>query len=261
MIMQDATYFNYAKIALLDVYERRSSIGLVGEKINITTGEWTNTESHLGTGIGAYYADIFKCAHLLNDADCMQMWQTHYAAVNQYLLDSTAKGFWYGHADMNTGKRTRTWFNADEAFLPGTQALYREFDRAERTMQPFFQTWTKYGVQPEEYNYATGAVEKPDYSLNPEIMESIYTLYRTTGNADYLQIGKVFLDSLVIYCKTDEGYAGLSSVITKKKVDRLDPWFFAGTMKYLYLLFTPPDVLDFGKIIMNSHGHPIRKVW
>ena len=261
MITLDATYFNYAKIALLEMYEHRSSIGLVGERINITTGEWTNTESHLGAGIGAYYADIIKSAYLFTDADCMQMWQTHYAAINQYLLDSTAHGFWYGRAEMNSGKRTRTWFDADEAFLPGALARYRDTDRAERTMQSCFQAWTKHGTQPEQYNYATGTVEKPGYSLNPEIMESIYTLYCTTGNLDYRQIGKVFLDSLITYCKTDEGYAGLSSVITKKKADRLDPWFFAGTMKYLYLLFNPPDVLDFGKIIMNSQGHPIRKVW
>ncbi len=121
--------------------------------------------------------------------------------------------------------------------------------------------WTKHGVQPELYNYATGTVEKPGYSLNPEILESAYTLHRATGNPVYLHMGKAFLDSLMTYCKTDEGYAGLTSILTKNKMDRLDPWFFAGTMKYLYLLFSTPDVLDFSRVIMNSQGHPIRKAW
>jgi hypothetical protein len=162
---------------------------------------------------------------------------------------------------MNSGKRTATLSGTADAFFPGAQALYRDFDRAERTMHACFILWTKHGIPPEQYDYNTGKVEKPGYALNPEIMESIYTLYRLTGNPDYLQIGKAFLDSLTTYCRTDEGYAGLSSALTKKKVDHLDPWFFAGTMKYLYLLFSPPDVLDFTKVIMNRHGHPLRKAW
>jgi hypothetical protein len=261
MMTGKPAYFNHAKIALLQLYEHRSSIDLVGEGIDITTGEWTKTESHLGAGIGSYYEDILKCVYLFDDADCRQMWQTHYAAINQYLLDSSATGFWYGHAEMNSGKRTKTSSGVHDASFPAAQALYRDTDRAERTMQSCYSIWTKMGIQPELYNYATGTVEKPGYSLNPEILESAYTLHRATGNPVYLHMGKAFLDSLMTYCKTDEGYAGLTSVLTKNKMDRLDPWFFAGTMKYLYLLFSTPDVLDFSRVIINSKGHPIRKAW
>jgi len=261
MITQKAAYYNHAKIALLQLYEHRSSIDLVGGEINITTGEWTKTESHLGAGIGPYYEGILKGAFLFDETDCAKMWETYYASINRYLLDSTASRYWHGRADMTSGTRTNTLSGAHEAFFPGAQAFYRDFDRAERTMHSCYTLWTKYGVPPEQYDYGTGKIENPGYSLNPEIMESVYTLYRLTGNSDYLQIGKAFLDSLVAYCRTAEGYAGLESVLTKKKMDRLDPWFFAGTMKYLYLLFSPPDVLDFTKVIMNSQGHPLRKAW
>jgi mannosidase alpha-like ER degradation enhancer 2 len=261
MITGKPAYFNHAKIALLQLYEHRSSIDLAGEEIDITTGEWTKTESHLGAGIGSYYEDILKCAYLFDDADCGQMWQAHYAAINRYLLDSTATGFWYGHAEINSGKRTKTFSSVHGASFPAAQALFRDTDRAERTMQSCYSLWTKRGIQPELFNYKTGAIEKPGYDLNPEILEAAYTLHRTSGNAVYLHMGKAFLDSLITYCKTDEGYAALTSVITKSKKDHLDPWFFAGTMKYLYLLFTTPEVLDFSKVIMNSQGHPIRKAW
>jgi hypothetical protein len=74
-------------------------------------------------------------------------------------------------------------------------------------------------------------------------------------------MGKAILDSIITYCRTDEGYASLKSVLTKEKADRLDPWFFGATMKYLYLLFAAPEVLDLNRVIINSRGHPIRKAW
>jgi mannosidase alpha-like ER degradation enhancer 2 len=261
MITQKVAYFNYAKIALLGLYERRPDIDLVGEKFDISTGEWKGSETHLGRGIGAYYMEIMRASYLFDETDCAQMWQTHYAAINRYLLDSTATAFRYGAANLQSGKRTSTRIGASDALFPAAQALFHDFDRAERTMQTFYTLWTKFGLQPELYNYATGKVEKPGYALDPEITESAFTLYRLTGNPVHLQMAKAILDSIVTYCRTDEGYAGLKSILTKKKEDRLDPWFFSGTMKYLYLIFSSPDVLDFTKVMMTSRGHPIRKVW
>ncbi len=261
MITQKPAYYNHSKIALLELYNRRSSLDLVGEAINIDTGEWTKTESHLGSGIGAYYMAILKSVYLFNESDCAQMWNTHYAAINRHLLDSTATGYWYCRVDMNSGKRTGTLCSTHDALISGAQGMFRDLDRAERSIQSYFGLWTKEGIEPELYDYAAGSIKDARYALDPEITESVYILYRTTGNPVYLHMAKAFLDSLITYCRTDEGYAGLSSVATKQKEDRLDPHFFGGTMKYLYLIFSSPDVLDFEKVIMNSQGHPIRKAW
>jgi len=256
-----AAYYNSAKIALLSIYRARSPIDLVGEGINVTTGEWTKTDSHLGPGIDSYYEYLLKCSYLFDDSDCKQMWQTHYGAINKYLLDSGATGYWYGHADMNTGKRTKTWFGALEAFFPACLALYGDIDRADRLMQSCLIMWCRNGIEPEEYNYVTGRAEKPRYYLNPEIMESAYYLFEKTNDPVYQNLGKVFLDSLVTYCRTDEGFTELDDVVTKAKRDRMEPYFMAETMKYLYLLFAPPDVLRFDKVIFNTEAHPIRKAW
>jgi mannosidase alpha-like ER degradation enhancer 2 len=32
-------------------------------------------------------------------------------------------------------------------------------------------------------------------------------------------------------------------------------------MKYLYLLFSPPETLDFDAVIFNTEAHPIRRMW
>src|ERR687889_969272 len=40
-------FYEKAKRALVEVYKRRSKIGLVGSQINVETGEWVNKDSHI----------------------------------------------------------------------------------------------------------------------------------------------------------------------------------------------------------------------
>src|SRR5260370_37295277 len=40
-------YYDKAKRALVELYNRRSPIGLVGSTINVTTGEWTDPVNHI----------------------------------------------------------------------------------------------------------------------------------------------------------------------------------------------------------------------
>src|SRR5262249_46817623 len=85
-------YFNKAKNALVQLYKRRSKSGLVGEEIDVETGQWTNPASHIGGGIDSYYEYLLKCAKLFGDQDCDSMWKTSIRAVNKSLAD----GAWYG---------------------------------------------------------------------------------------------------------------------------------------------------------------------
>ncbi len=44
-------YYQKAKRALVETYKRRSKLDLVGERFDVTTGQWTNTSSHIGARI------------------------------------------------------------------------------------------------------------------------------------------------------------------------------------------------------------------
>src|SRR5438552_10166235 len=66
-------YFDKAKNALVQLYKRRSKIGLVGEEIDVDTGQWISRKSHVGGGIDSYYEYLLKCARLFHDADCRAM--------------------------------------------------------------------------------------------------------------------------------------------------------------------------------------------
>src|SRR6266403_5203446 len=67
-------FYEKAKRALIETFRRRSPLGLVGRSINVETGAWTNTDSHISGGIDSYYEYLWKCWLLFNDKDCRDMW-------------------------------------------------------------------------------------------------------------------------------------------------------------------------------------------
>ncbi len=254
-------YYEKAKRALVETYKRRSPIGLVGTRINVETGEWTNTGSHVSAEIDSYYEYLYKCWKLFGDKECKAMWDDSIVAINKYLADDVRGELWYGHAEMATGKRTRTTWGALDAFFPGLLALSGDLNRAKRLQDSSFKMWQVHGIEPEVFNYQTMKVEHAGYPLRPEIVESTYVLYRLTKDPKYLAMGKQLWDDFVKYCRTDEGYAHLKSVVTKEKSDAMQSFVLAETFKYFYLLFAPDKTLDFKKIVFNTEAHPIRRTW
>jgi mannosidase alpha-like ER degradation enhancer 2 len=254
-------FYEKAKRALVEVYKRRSSIGLVGSTINVETGEWTNKDSHVGGGIDSYYEYLLKCWLLFGDKECRDMWQTSIAAVNKYLADQIQSNLWYGHSDMATGERSAQTFGALEAFFPAVLALAGDLDRARRSQAACYQMWTLHGIEPEELNYVNMKVTNPAYPLRPEIIESAYYLDQLTRDPLYREMGKTFFRDFVTYCRVDTGYAALRDVTDKRKNDRMESFLFAETFKYFYLLFSPRNALDFKNVTFNTEAHPIRRTW
>ncbi len=291
-------FYDKAKRALVEIYKRRSPIGLVGTWINVETGEWTDTDSHISGAIDSYYEYLLKCWVLFDDEDCRRMWQDSIAAINKYLAQPMLHDLlyaggrtggqvkepelWYGHADMNTGKRTATIYGALDAFFPAVLALSGDLERARRLQDSSFKMWSLYGIEPEELNYDSMQIVSSGYPLRPEIVESAYYLYHyATANkssrsfrrgtrpsqagqvpplnaAHYLRMGQTMFEDFVKHCRTDEGYAALKSVVTKDKADSMQSFLFAETFKYFYLLFAPPKTLDFDGVIFNTEAHPVR---
>ncbi len=254
-------YFDKAKRAVVVLYEHRSPIGLVGSSINVKTGAWTDSLSHISGGIDSYYEYLLKCWRLFDDEDCERMWQTSIEAANKYLSDERKNGLWYSQANMFTGVRTGTRYGALDAFMPAVLALSGDIDRARRLQDSSFLMWNTFGIEPEELDYSTMKVTHPGYPLRPEIMESAYYLFYFTKDKQYQEMGQVFLDGLVQYCRAEVGYAALKDVQSKEKRDNMESFFLAETLKYLYLLFAPPETVDLEKTVFNTEAHPIRKDW
>jgi len=257
----DPRYYDMAKRAVVALFKARSPIGLVGSTIDVETGRWVDRDSHVSGGIDSYYEYLYKSWLLFADPDFKLMWDSSIVAVNRYLLDQRPSGWWYGHADMDTGRRTLTHFGALDAFVAAVLAKSGDQARASRLMESIYSMWTTFGIEPEELDYATMRPVSVGYVLRPEAIESAYYLYRITGEKRWQDMGRVMVDSLLHYTRAETGFAALTSVVTKEKRDQMESFFLAETLKYAYLLFAPPSALDFDAVVFNTEAHPIRRTW
>jgi len=253
--------YDLPRRAMTALFDRKSRLGLFGTSIDVETGDWVNSESHIGGCIDSYYEYMLKGSILFDDKECESMWQNSIDAINTHLAHETQDGFWYGVVDMNSGRRIATNFGALAAFFPAVLALSGDLERADRFQESCFKSWTKFEVEPEVVDYTTWEVVSPAYPLRPETVESAYYLYHYTRDSKYLAMGKYIFGSLKRYCRSEVGYAGLSDVRSKAKADHMESFFLSETLKYLYLLFSDDLDWDPTTTVFNTEAHPIRKDW
>ncbi len=241
------------------LYAHRSPIGLVGSTIDVESGTWLDTTSHVGGGIDSYYEYLLKAWLLLGDEHYHDMWTRSEQALDRYVADERDGHLWYGPVDMNTGARTGTTFGALQAYLPAVLALGGDVPRAERLMESVYSMWTRYGIEPESFDYATGEVLSPGYVLRPEAIESAYYLFVLTGDERYRSMGRDMFERIVKATRVDDGFTRLKDVRTGEKGDWMPSFFLAETLKYAYLL-ADPSALDFDAVVFNTEAHPLRPV-
>jgi len=256
-----SVYYDTAKRAVEVLYRRRSPIGLVGGAIDVRTGAWQDSTSHIGGGIDSWYEYLLKSWRLFGDEEFRRMWQASVGPMHRYLADERYGGLWYGQANMATGVRTGTQFGSLEAFLPAVLALAGDTARAARLMESVDRMWTTFGIEPEAFDYRTMAIGSyPGYELRPEALESAYYLYQLTGDERWRRMGAEMWRAIESGTRTDAGFAALADVRTRSKADRMHSFFLAETLKYAWLLLSPPGTLDLGAVVFNTEAHPLRPV-
>ncbi len=251
-------YYNKAKAAIMQVYKKRSKLQLVGEKINVITANWVNTETHISGYIDSYYEYLYKSWLLFSDNDFKQAFDNHQAAIKTYLLHKTQYGWFLRHADMHTGKETGNSYGALDAFYAGLCAYAGDIETAKHIQDANMHMWVKFNMEPEEYNYLTDSIINPMYLLRPENIESCFYLYRATDHYEYLWMAKTMTENILEHCQTETAFAALKDVRTFEKANSMESFFFAETLKYAYLIFAPASNADLSKIVFNTEAHPFK---
>lgn len=90
--------------------------------------------------------------------------------------------------------------------------------------------------------------------LRPETAESLFILWRVTGDKKYQDWGWQILRAFEMHARFDHGgYTNLDSVLSipAPRRDKTESFFIAETLKYLLLLFSPKEVCS---VVFDSHG-------
>lgn len=166
-------------------------------------------------------------------------------------------------------------------FLPGTLALgahtdpdglespraRRDLNIAKALAHTCFQMYDRMSTKlsPEFVTFQPGgdfaaSNSAPFYILRPETAESLFVLYHLTGDPIYRDRAWQIFQAIVRHCKTAVGFGSLQDVRrTGSRIeDRMESFFLAETLKYLYLVQADPDHgLSLSDIVFNTEAHPI----
>jgi hypothetical protein len=252
-------YYARAKRATMSIFSRASKLGLIGERINVESGEWTDTKSHIGCCIDSYFEYIYKSLVIFEDKDLKYAWEKSIIPVYGLLADPADSVLWYARADMETGEKINTVVTLYDAYFPALLALSGDVATAEKSHAAFHNLWMKHSLEPMAYDYKSGEILNASYDLNPEIMESAYYLYYFTKDDKYKDMARQYFNDLMEYCRTDVAFTCIKDVRTKEQKDHMETFFLAETMKYLYLTFAMPAGINPDSCVFTTEAHPFRR--
>ncbi|KAF9354580.1 alpha mannosidase-like protein [Mortierella sp. AD094] len=254
------SYEQAARRALFELWNRRSKIGLMGNTINITSGDWMSAMTGIGAGTDSFYEYLLKSYVLLGDEDYLDMYETSQEAIRRNLLHDSK--YFYKHVHLEDGSLMAHWVDSLSAFMPGVQVLGGDLESAIKNHLYYYNIWRKYQAIPERFDFVQQSVAISNYPLRPEFIESNYLLYRATKDPFYLQVGEMVLRDLQKYTKTRCGWASLQSVVDKRLEDRMESFALSETIKYLYLLFDEENILHQGlkdsNFVFSTEGHILK---
>ncbi|CAK7201857.1 hypothetical protein SEUCBS139899_004572 [Sporothrix eucalyptigena] len=102
------------------------------------------------------------------------------------------------------------------------------------------------------------------YILRPEAIESVWYMYRITGDPTWQEKGWRMFQAVIHATRTEFGHSAIADVMgdpTKEinQLDNMESFWFAETLKYFYLLFTTPDVISLDDYVLNTEAHPFKR--
>jgi mannosyl-oligosaccharide alpha-1,2-mannosidase len=227
------------------------------------TPTFANDKLTFGAMADSFYEYMLKVWLLGGKVDTMyrEMYDESMEGMHSQLLQySTPSGLVY-IADRNGG-RLDTKMDHLVCFMGGLLALGAYTDplgldsrRAQRDLRTAKAlTYTCYqmyarmetGISAEFVQFYAGrdfesGSGAPHYLLRPEAAESLFVLNQLTGDPVYREWGWEMFQAIEKYCRTNVAYGSLDSVhdVNGRPRDKMESFFLAETLKYLYLLQDP----------------------
>ncbi|CAK7563715.1 MAG: hypothetical protein SEPTF4163_001590 [Sporothrix epigloea] len=116
------------------------------------------------------------------------------------------------------------------------------------------------------------SIDNPHYLLRPEAIESVFVMWRLTGDTTWQEKAWRMFQQVVRHTgaapnsKSDQVAAAAVDDVTRVDstvlMDRMESFWLAETLKYFYLVFEDFDVLSLDEWVFNTEAHPFRRtVW
>ncbi|KAF2829414.1 alpha-mannosidase IC [Ophiobolus disseminans] len=121
-------------------------------------------------------------------------------------------------------------------------------------------TWSEceYTLPSDSGPFST--VDDSRYVLRPEAIESIFYMYRITGEAKYQDIAWDMFQAINTNTRTSFANAAITDVMKTptEPYDSMESFWLAETLKYFYLIFSETDLISLDDFVLNTEAHPFR---
>lgn len=110
-----------------------------------------------------------------------------------------------------------------------------------------------------------GFTRIPDrrYILRPEAIESVFMLYRITGQEDLLNTAWDMFLAIEKVTKTELANSAVADVTDTKEPEKtgsMESFWLGETLKYFYLIFSDPLLISLDDYVFNTEAHPFRRM-
>ncbi len=259
--------------------------GLYPVYISPATGQFTNQKIMFGALGDSFYEYLLKVWLLTGRkneqyrrmyVECMR------GMINSLYSENQDGDAWI--AEMDYGRKIEKQDHL-ACFIPGMLALgaktgavegeeaTKHLRIADRLLETCVKSYrfTSSGIGPEYFVFQPHmAVGDASYNMRPEVVESLFVLWRVTGDEKWRRYGWEIFESIERHCRLPDGrgYTGLRNVNQPNdKLDKMESFFLAETLKYLYLLFGEnskipifPTPENDEYYVFNTECHPV-KAW
>ncbi|MCO5565325.1 hypothetical protein L7F22_018998 [Adiantum nelumboides] len=98
------------------------------------------------------------------------------------------------------------------------------------------------------------------YVLRPEVLESVFYAYRSTGDKRWQDLAWNAFNSIKKYCKAPAALAAISQVNNTQttQINDSESFLYAELLKYLFLIFDDPNVISLDNYVFNTEAHPFK---
>ena len=120
--------------------------------------------------------------------------------------------------------------------------------------------YVKARIQQERLPPSYTKIFESHYGLRPEAIESVFYMYRITGDEVWRTKGWKMFEAIQAATQTEVANAVVKDVtsVLGELRDTMESFWLAETLKYFYLLFSEPDVISLDEWVLNTEAHPMK---
>jgi hypothetical protein len=262
--------------------KRNPKHGLFPIKVSLANGDFTDRTVTFGALGDSFYEYLLKVwlQGGRKETWLREMYDKAIEGVISVLLKASSPSGLAFLSDWD-GRNNHLKMDHLVCFMPGLMTLGAytdprglESDRAQRDLavakalmftcrEMYHRTAT--GIAPEFVTFDARSdmstrTSAPFYILRPETAESLFIMNQLTGDPIYRDWAWEIWTAIDKHCRRGSGFGSLQDVNNPhSRVDnRMESFFLAETMKYLYLAQDPDNEMDLMKVVFNTEAHPTR---